>query len=186
VDQARRAGVLDLFQCSEITPPDCRGSNHRPAALRQEPTTPGQSTAREPTPPMPRRCIQAPRSGKISTSVRPAGGAKGHPPIPSRLLFHAEDEAASENTTPNTKTIRCVRARLRRKPTTIPHPHLSTPDGPHAPKRKTIGSDRVAENFTQKTIKKAPRNPRRLFSERKVHAFHGLSALRNDDAKPEE
>jgi hypothetical protein len=50
----------------------------------------------------------------------------------------------------------------------------SAPDGPHAPKRKTIGSDRAAEN------------PRGLFSERKLHAFHGVSALGNDDEKPEE
>jgi hypothetical protein len=34
--------------------------------------------------------------------------------------------------------------------------------------------------------KKAQRNPRGLFSERKVHAFRGVSALGNDDAKPEE
>jgi hypothetical protein len=33
--------------------------------------------------------------------------------------------------------------------------------------------------------KKAPRNPRGLFSERKVHAFRGVSALGNDDAKLE-
>jgi hypothetical protein len=32
----------------------------------------------------------------------------------------------------------------------------------------------------------APRNPRGLFSERKVHAFRGISALGNDDEKPEE
>jgi hypothetical protein len=34
--------------------------------------------------------------------------------------------------------------------------------------------------------KKTPRNPRRLFLERKVHAFRGVSALGNDEAKPEE
>jgi hypothetical protein len=84
-----------------------------------------------------------------------------HPP---HLLFHAEDEAAPEKTTPNTKTIWCVRARRRRKGgltfAALPggsfmpgnyasRARPSTPDGPHTPKRKTIGSDREAENSSR-------------------------------------
>jgi hypothetical protein len=52
----------------------------------------------------------------------------------------------------------------------------SAPDGPHAPsaekKNNRLGPC-GRKLFARKAIKKAPRKPRGLFSERKVHAFRG-------------
>jgi hypothetical protein len=53
----------------------------------------------------------------------------------------------------------------------------SAPDKPHAPKRKTIGSDRAAENSSRERRKKGAAEPERTFLGRKVHAFRGVSAL---------
>jgi hypothetical protein len=78
------ARVRGLPQCRRITPPDCRGLNHRPAVARRKPATPGHSIARGPRPMMPRRHIQAQRGGETFTSVRPAGDTKRHSAIPSR------------------------------------------------------------------------------------------------------